>query len=153
MAAMGLDPRHHGVDGEIAMPVEAAISPRRFVDVGHRVEADVAGKQLLDLQIPSAEGQDARFGIGLAFENALHDGHHPRMNAPDQTGTGGLKRLGNEPGEALVIADASDQSNLAGQIQRNHKGVSRCGSDALDGTARAGVTCSRSWKIGQDEPT
>ena len=33
---------------------------------------------------------------------------------------GGLERLGDEPGEALVVADAGDEGDLAGEIDRDH---------------------------------
>ena len=39
---------------------------------------------------------------------------------------GRLQRLGDEPGEALVIADAGDQRHFAAQIDRNHTPLLRC---------------------------
>src|ERR1700722_14393185 len=42
------------------------------------------------------------------------------MNRPHQPGSGRLQRLGDEPGEAPVVAHAGDQRYLAAQIDGDH---------------------------------
>ena len=42
----------------------------------------------------------------------------------NQTCAGGLQGLGDEPGEAHVVADACDQGDPAFEIDGNHDGLS-----------------------------
>src|SRR5262249_34391033 len=112
-----------------------------------RVVADVAGQHLLDGEAAGAEGQRAAGDVVLlvAGQEPLDDLEHARVDGPDQTGAGRLQRLGDEPGEALVVAHAGDQRHLAAQVQGDHAGPRR-GVELLTGSRS-----SKSGQAGQGE--
>ena len=83
------------------------------------------GEQFFDLQRALSERQDARFGVEIALEDVFDDGHQARMDREEQTGAGRLQRLGDVPGKTHVVADAGDEGDFAGEVQRNHKSFSR----------------------------
>src|SRR5262249_51631274 len=57
---------------------------------------------------------------GGAGQEALHDADHARVDRKDEAGSRRLQRLGDGPGEALVVAHAGHQCHLAAQVDGDH---------------------------------
>src|SRR5262249_32297676 len=75
---------------------------------------------LLGLQFAIDIRQLAGFPVHIASEEALDNADDPRVAGEDDLGTRGLQSLGDEPGEALVVADAGDEGDLAAEVDRDH---------------------------------
>src|SRR5262249_32310013 len=86
----------------------------------------------------------------VAGEEALDDLQHARVDREHQARPGGLQRLADEPGEALVIADAGDQSDLAFQTDGDHARP-RLLAARQQGDMATPVRSSKSGKSGQED--
>ena len=62
---------HHALDGVIAVLLKAFVVAGLLVDIGHGVEADVAGEHLFHFEHAGTKGQDAGIGVGIAFRGCF----------------------------------------------------------------------------------